>query len=68
MSQGIFISYRRDDSKADAGRISDHLINHFGSDQVFLDIDSIPPGEDFVEYLHRKVSACDIFISIIGKQ
>jgi hypothetical protein len=43
----IVISYRRKDSDAITGRIRDHLARHFGEDAVFMDIDSIPIGEDF---------------------
>ena len=49
-----------------AGRLYDWLIQHFGKDQVFKDIDQIDPGEDFVEAINRKVSTCDIAIVAIG--
>ena len=41
---GIFISYRRDDTRADAGRLWDRLDGHFGDEQVFMDIDDLKPG------------------------
>lgn len=63
---GIFLSYRREDSKAHAGRICDHLADHFGAEHVFFDIDSIPAGEDFVDYLQSQISACDIMVVVIG--
>jgi len=47
-------------------RLYDRLIAHFGEDQVFIDIDQIEPGEDFVEVINRKVGACDIAIIAIG--
>ena len=34
----VFISYRRDDSAAHAGRIYDRLRDHFGDEQVFREI------------------------------
>lgn len=37
----IFISYRREDSIAYAGRLYDHLSAHFGAEQVFMDIGQI---------------------------
>jgi hypothetical protein len=49
MSGQIFISYRRDDSSAWAGRLSDRLSSHFPSNQIFMDVDTIDPGVDFVE-------------------
>jgi TIR domain len=43
---GIFISYRREDSAPYAGRLYDRLCGRFGADQVFMDVDDIPPGEE----------------------
>ena len=43
MPARIFISYRRDDAAADAGRLADHLSLRFGKDRVFLDVDAIDP-------------------------
>ena len=48
--QGIFISYRRADSQAMTGRINEKLVEQFGAETVFMDVDNIPPGEDFAEY------------------
>src|SRR5262245_24172821 len=64
---GIFISYRREDSIAYAGRLYDRLQAHFGKQLVFMDIDTLKPGEDFVEVLQAAVSGCDVLIAIIGK-
>ena len=63
----IFISYRRDDSAPYAGRLYDRLTARFGKGQVFMDIDHIEPGEDFVEVINRKVSACETAVVLIGK-
>ena len=45
----IFISYRREDSVAYAGRLYDRLSGHFGKEHVFMDVDTIELGADFVE-------------------
>jgi hypothetical protein len=66
MNANVFINYRREDTAPYAGRLYDLLSAHFGEDQVFIDIDKIEPGEDFVEAIDRKVSACDIAIVAIG--
>jgi len=63
----IFISYRRDDTAAWAGRMFDHLKQPFGSANIFMDVDTIRPGADFVEVLEKAVSACDVLIVVIGK-
>jgi TPR repeat protein len=62
----LFINYRREDTRHAAGRLYDRLIQRFGDDQVFMDIDQIEPGEDFVEVINRKVGTCDIAIVAIG--
>jgi TIR domain len=62
----IFLSYRRDDSGGQAGRLSDRLVPEFGRDNLFLDIDSIPLGVNFVKRLTAEVAACDILIALIG--
>lgn len=64
---GIFISYRREDSAAYAGRLYDRLSAHFGADQVFMDVDDIPPGADFVSHIDAKVGSCDAMVVVIGK-
>src|SRR5512140_920422 len=65
---GIFISYRRDDSAASAGRLCDRLGVVFGADQVFMDVDDIPPGADFSARIGTKIRACDALLAVIGKQ
>lgn len=65
---GIFVCYRREDSAPHAGRLYDRLIAQFGADGVFMDVDAIHPGEDFVEVIEKKVAACDVFIVLIGPQ
>ena len=58
MSGQIFISYRRDDSAASAGRLYDRLSTGFRQNQIFMDIDSIDMGIDFVTSIERSVAAC----------
>ena len=40
----VFVSYRREDTSHLAGRLSDRLAERLGSDNVFMDVDSIDPG------------------------
>jgi TIR domain len=65
MNAKVFINYRREDTAPYAGRLYDRLTAHFGEGQVFIDIDQIEPGEDFVEAINRKVGTCDIAIVAI---
>jgi hypothetical protein len=64
----VFLSYRREDSAAYAGRLYDRLVAHFGDSQVFMDIDQIGLGEDFVEVINQKVSVAQTVIVLIGRQ
>jgi TIR domain-containing protein len=68
MSGQIFISYRREDSSAWAGRLSDRLRSHFPSNHIFMDVDAIDPGVDFIEAVEEVVSACDVLIAVIGSR
>ena len=67
-SSKVFISYRRADSADVTGRIYDRLIAHFGESAIFKDVNSIPPGFDFREYLEGAVGNCKIFLAVIGDQ
>jgi tetratricopeptide (TPR) repeat protein len=67
MSGQIFISYRRDDASHPAGRLYDHLTARFPKTRIFMDIDNLEPGEDFVEVIESAVASCDVLIAIIGK-
>jgi len=64
----IFISYRRDDSAGYAGRIYDRLAAHFGEEAIFMDVDTIEAGLDFVDVLENAVQSCDVLVALINKQ
>jgi hypothetical protein len=64
---GIFLSYRRDDAAGYAGRVADDLKERFG-DRLFMDIDTVEPGLDFVEEIERAVQSCVALVVVIGKQ
>ncbi len=65
---GIFLSYRREDSRADAGRLYDRLRQGFPKHHIFMDIDTLEPGVDFAEAIEKAVDSCDVLIALIGKQ
>ncbi|GEM_PF-2141725 len=62
----IFLSYRRSDSPAMCDRIYARLVEHFGKDAVFKDIDSIPLGADFAQYIEQCIAQCAVMLVIIG--
>jgi TIR domain len=63
---GIFVSYRRQETSHLAGRLSDRLVDRFGEDQVFIDVDTIGPGVDFTQAISRAVAACQVLLAVIG--
>src|SRR5262245_55212767 len=66
MADMIFINYRREDSAPTAGRLHDHLAQVFGRKHIFMDVDEIPAGIDFVAHLNRQVAACKVLLVVIG--
>ncbi len=61
----VFLSYRRADTQHVAGRAGDRLSEMF---DLFMDIDTIPPGVDFTDYVRRAVGSCDVLLAFIGDQ
>jgi formylglycine-generating enzyme required for sulfatase activity len=66
MTGKLFISYRRDDSAGHAGRLRDRLEREFGPDLLFMDVDAIPLGLNFIKVLRDEVAKCDILLAVIG--
>jgi len=64
----IFISYRRDESTGYAGRIHERLAALYGADSVFMHVDNIQPGTDFVAAIDRHISTCDALVVLIGNR
>jgi hypothetical protein len=62
----IFISYRREDSKWQAGHIQAKLRSLLPSDEIFYDVDSIFGGANFPQRLERAVAACDYVVVVVG--
>jgi len=62
----IFVSYRREDAAYPAGWLFDRLVDHFGDDHVFRDVDSIPLGDDFVKEITAAVGSCEVLLTVIG--
>jgi hypothetical protein len=62
----IFISYRRDDTEGEAGRLFDDLTRAFGNDAVFMDVAGINPGTDFRKAIDDNVSGCGVLLAMIG--
>jgi hypothetical protein len=65
---GVFISYRRKESSHIAGRLYDRLVERLGEARVFMDVDSIKPGQDWTEAISRAVAQCGLMLVLIGHQ
>jgi hypothetical protein len=48
----IFICYR--------------LEHHFGRGQVFMDVDDVPLGVDYRDYLDRQIGDCHLVLAVMG--
>ena len=67
MSGKIFINYRRGDDAGFTQALFGRLEQVFARDQLFMDVDSIEPGVDFVQVLNDQVAVCDVFLAVIGR-
>ena len=63
---GVFISYRRNEASAYAGRMSDRLAARFGKGKVFIDTENVGWGEDFVEAITEAAESCAVMIALIS--
>ena len=66
MAGKIFISYRRSGSPKDALLVYKHLSAEFGPAAVFMDVNGIRPGDDFVEVLEQQLADCNVLLALIG--
>ncbi len=64
----VFISYRREHAAPQAGRLYDNLSARLGEERVFMDVDSIGLGLDFVQVIQDAVSSCEVLIALIGRE
>jgi hypothetical protein len=63
----VFINYRRRDTRHVAGRLRDRIVAQFGADSVFVDVESILPGQDYVDAIDSAVSQCTVMCVLIGE-
>jgi hypothetical protein len=61
----VFISYRRNDTPAEAGVLYDALANRYGEANVFMDVE-LEPGMRFEDVIMERVHRCDVLIALIG--
>lgn len=64
----VFISYRRSDAYWPAQKLRAALSEVIPNDDVFIDVDSIPAGIEFKDYIEQKLNDTDMLFAIIGKR
>jgi len=64
--ENLFISYRRDDAAAYAGRLCDRLTAIIGERRVFMDVEDILPGQNFAQAIEKTLSSCSHVLVVIG--
>src|SRR5262249_61662753 len=62
----FYNNFRREDSISTACRLHDRLSQTFGRKNIFMDVDHIPAGVDFVAHLNSQIVACKIALVVIG--
>jgi TIR domain len=68
MTENIFISYRREDASGYAIAIYNKLCGAMGKEHIFMDVNAIDPGVDFVERIENAIASCDVLLVLIGKK
>lgn len=58
--RGVFVGYRREDTSGYAGRLVDSLKSRLPNLPIFMDIDSIQPGQDFSDIIEANSDGWDI--------
>jgi hypothetical protein len=66
--KGVFISYRRSEAAAYARGLYDRLATRFGKENVFLDVENVGWGEDFVEAITAAAEGCAVMIVLVSRQ
>src|SRR6266540_4819377 len=63
----VFISYRLEDTAPYARLLQYELRERIPDVRVFMDVDSIEPGQNFVEVIQQAVSSCEVMLVLIGR-
>ncbi len=66
MNKKVFISYRRADTAAPAGRLYDRFCRLIGPKNVFLDLGTIDAGENYEAKIKREIGKATAILVLIG--
>lgn len=65
LANGIFVCYRREDSRWQAGRLADALAQQFGENAVFMDVDRVRIG-NWRKQVDEALAECAAVIVVMG--
>jgi TIR domain len=68
MQSGIFLCYRRADDPGYVQAILARLERVIPPQDIFIDIESIKPGTDFVQMIESRLRSCAVLLAIIGQK
>src|SRR2546423_6383989 len=63
----VFITYHKAKGATVSSRIYDHLKIRFGKKNIFKDVDDIPMGVDFGEYIKDGLRQSAVLLVVIGQ-
>jgi hypothetical protein len=61
----IFISYRRVGALVHARALFERLRHEFGTNEVFIDLEGVDYGLDFVDILNEQLNGCQVMLAMI---
>lgn len=68
MAEGtVFVSYRRSDAAGFAFSLHERLLEVYGAERLFMDVDSIQTGHDFDSRIRENVNRCHVLLAVIGR-
>lgn len=65
-SEKIFISYRREDTSGESGRLKDKLEQIFGKENIFYDVETLEAGLNFDESIAKALNESKVLLAMIG--
>jgi hypothetical protein len=63
---GVFVSYRRSDSAGWTGRLVATLGKRLTRATIFMDIDTVSPGQDFHAAIERALASSRVVLAVVG--
>lgn len=64
----IFISYRRVGALVHARALFERLRHEFGPNEVFIDLEGVDYGLDFIDILNEQLNGCQVMLAVIDPQ